>query len=111
MEINLISEKRTIVAKIDTDLDHHSAVLIRRAVDSKIKSSNAVNVIFDFSLVDFMDSSGIGMLMGRYKITNILGGKTIIFGIKKPVRRIIDMSGIDKIIFISESYDDAIRLI
>lgn len=111
MEINLISEKRTIVAKIDTDLDHHSAVLIRKAVDSKIKSSNAVNVIFDFSQVDFMDSSGIGMLMGRYKITNILGGKTIIFGTKKPVRRIIDMSGIDKIIYISDNYDDAIRLI
>lgn len=111
MEINLISEKRTIVAKIDTDLDHHSAVLIRKAVDTKIKSSNAVNVIFDFSMVDFMDSSGIGMLMGRYKITNILGGKTIIFGTKKPVRRIIDMSGIDKIIYISDNYDDAIRLI
>ena len=111
MEINLISEKRTIVARIDTDLDHHSAVLIRKAVDSKIKSSNAVNVIFDFSQVDFMDSSGIGMLMGRYKITKILGGKTIIFGTKKPVKRIIDMSGIDKIIYISDNYDDAICLI
>lgn len=111
MEINLISEKRTIVAKIDTDLDHHSAVLIRRTIDSKIKSSNAVNVIFDFSQVDFMDSSGIGMLMGRYKITNILGGKVIIFGMKKQVRRIVDMSGIDKIITICKTYDDAIRLI
>lgn len=111
MEINLISEKRTIVAKIDTDLDHHSAVQIRRAVDSKIKSSNAVNVIFDFSQVDFMDSSGIGMLMGRYKITNILGGKIIIYGMKKQVRRIVDMSGIDKIIAICDSYDSALRLI
>lgn len=111
MEINLISEKRTIVAKIDTDLDHHSAVQIRRAIDSKIKSSNAVNVIFNFSQVDFMDSSGIGMLMGRYKITNILGGKVIIFGMKKQVRRIVDMSGIDKIITICKTYDDAIRLI
>ena len=110
MEMNLISDKRTIVAKIDTDLDHHSAVQIRRAVDSKIKSSNAVNVIFDFSHVDFMDSSGIGMLMGRYKITNILGGKVIIYGMKKQVRRIVDMSGIDKIIAICESLDDALRL-
>ena len=58
-----------------------------------------------------MDSSGIGMLMGRYKITNILGGKVIIFGMKKQVRRIVDMSGIDKIITICKTYDDAIRLI
>ncbi len=111
MEINLISEKRTIIVKIQTDLDHHTAAEIRRNVDTKIKSSNAINVIFDFGLVDFMDSSGIGMLMGRYKITNILGGKVIIFGAKKEVMRIIDMSGIDKIISVCASLEEAIGLI
>lgn len=111
MQVTLISEKRAVVAKIDSDLDHHSAVRVRNAVDTKIRSSNAVNVIFDFGAVDFMDSSGIGMLMGRYKITGILGGKTVIFGVKKQVRRIIDMSGIDKLITVCEKYDDALRCI
>ena len=58
-----------------------------------------------------MDSSGIGMLMGRYKITNILGGKVIIFGVGKQVMRIIDMAGISKIINICDSYDDALGLV
>lgn len=111
MEITLLSERRTLVVKIQSDLDHHLAVQIRRAVDAKIKSSNAINIIFDFGMVDFMDSSGIGMLMGRYKMTNILGGKVIIFGVKKHIRRIIDMSGIDKIINICDSYENSLKLI
>ena len=111
MEINLLSEKRTVVVKIQTDLDHHSANLIRKAVDAKIKGTNAINIIFDFGAVDFMDSSGIGMLMGRYKITNILGGKLVVFGVGKQVRRIIDMAGIDKVINICDSYDSALGLV
>lgn len=111
MDIKLISEKRTIVVKIETDLDHHTAIQIRRAVDTKIKSSNAINVIFDFCGVEFMDSSGIGMLMGRYKIANILGGKVLVFGMKKQIKRIIDMSGIDKVIVVCESLEEALRRI
>lgn len=111
MDISLISEKRTIVVKIQADLDHHLASQIRKSVDAKVKGSNAVNIVFDFSEVDFMDSSGIGMLMGRYKITNILGGRVIIFGLKKQVKRIIDMAGIDKIINICDTYDTAINLV
>ena len=111
MEITLLSERRTLVVKIQSDLEHHLAVQIRRTVDAKIKSSNAINIIFDFGMVDFMDSSGIGMLMGRYKMTNILGGKVVVYGVKKQVRRIIDMSGIDKIINICDSYENALKLI
>ena len=80
-------------------------------INQLIEKYQIKSVIFDFERTNFMDSSGIGMLMGRYKITNILGGKVIIYGIKKQVRRIIDMSGIDKIITICEHYEDALRLI
>lgn len=111
MEITLLSERRTLVVKIQSDLDHHLAVQIKRAVDAKIKSSNALNIIFDFGMVDFMDSSGIGMLMGRYKMTNILGGKVIVFGVKKHIKRIIDMSGIDRIINICDNYENSLKLI
>ena len=110
MEITLLSEKKTVVVKIQSELDHHLAVQIRRTVDAKIKSSNAINIIFDFSLVEFMDSSGIGMLMGRYKMTNILGGRVVV-GMKKHIKRIIDMSGIDKIISICDSYEESLKLI
>lgn len=111
MQINLIGQKRTVIAKIPPELDHHFALEIRKSIDAKIKSSNAVNIIFDFSDVDFMDSSGIGLIMGRYKITNILGGKLILCGAKSHILRIIEMSGINKLIKICNSPDEAIRLI
>lgn len=111
MDLKLIGDKKTIMVKINAELDHHAATEIRKAVDSKIKSSNAVNVIFDFSKVDFMDSSGIGVIMGRYKLTGILGGKVLIFGVKKNVKRIIEMSGIDKLIKVCATAEEALRSI
>lgn len=108
MEIKLLGDKRAILVNIKTDLDHHSAAEIRKNADAKIKSTNAVNVIFDFSQVDFMDSSGIGVIMGRYKMTKILGGQVVIFGVKKQIMRIIQMSGIDKLIGICSTFDEAV---
>lgn len=109
MDLKLLGERKSVIVKVNTELDHHAAAEIRRAVDAKIKSSNAVNVIFDFSKVDFMDSSGIGVIMGRYKLTGILGGKVVIFGARKNVKRIIEMSGIDKLITICGSADEALK--
>lgn len=111
MEIKLIGDKRCIVVKIKADLDHHAACEIRKSVDAKIKSTNAINVIFDFSKVDFMDSSGIGVIMGRYKMTKILGGKVVVYGVKKQVQRIIEMSGIDRLVTVCQSYDEAIKAV
>lgn len=109
MDLNLIGDKKTIIVKINAELDHHSATEIRKAVDSRLKNSNAVNVIFDFSRVNFMDSSGIGVIMGRYKLCRILGGKVIIFGLKKNVKRIIEMSGIDALIKICQTSEEALK--
>lgn len=111
MDLKLIGERKSIIVKVNTELDHHAAAEIRRAVDNKIKSSNAVNVIFDFSKVNFMDSSGIGVIMGRYKLTGILGGKVVIFGAGKNVKRIIEMSGIDKLITICKDADEALQAV
>ena len=92
-------------------MDHHVALKIKEEADIKMLSSNAVNVIFDLSKMTFMDSSGIGVIMGRYKKARTLGGKTVAYGINADTLRIIKMSGMDKIIKITSSYDKAIRLI
>ena len=111
MEIRLIGDKHTLLVNIDSELDHHAAGKIREAVDRKIKSTNAVNIIFDFSKVTFMDSSGIGVIMGRYKVSKMLGGRVIIFGAKKQTRRIIDMSGIDRLVKVCDKLCEALELV
>ena len=98
MDLKLIGDKKTIMVKINAELDHHAATEIRKAVDSKIKSSNAVNVIFDFSKVDFMDSSGIGVIMGRYKLIKSLGGEITVTNINQSIDRIFTISGLYKLV-------------
>lgn len=111
MEVKLLGDKRAILVKIDGELDHHIANIIREAVDSKIRCTNAVNVIFDFSNVGFMDSSGIGVIMGRYKTVKTLGGSVVIFGQNAQIKRIVEMSGIDRIVKTADKLEQALKLI
>jgi stage II sporulation protein AA (anti-sigma F factor antagonist) len=111
MEVKLLGEKRAVMVKIDGELDHHIANTLRETVDSKIRCSNAVNVIFDFSNVGFMDSSGIGVIMGRYKTVKTLGGSVIIFGQNSQIKRIVEMSGIDRIVRVADTLDEALKMI
>ena len=97
MEIELTGEKKLITVRIDGELDHHSAADIRARIDRELKRTGAVNVAFDFSNVEFMDSSGIGVIMGRYKIVKSLGGRVVIFGMSKEIERIVRMAGVQKI--------------
>ncbi len=88
---------KQLVFKIDEDIDECCAQKIRRRLDNEIERYMPKETIFDFSNVTFMDSAGIGLLIGRYKLINMLGGKVKIANINTPVRKIFEMSGILKI--------------
>lgn len=109
MELFLWGKYRTLVAKICGDLDHHAAKSVKENVDRELLKSGAINVAFDFGNVTFMDSSGIGVIMGRCKITKSLGGRVIIYGASDEVKRIITMSGIDKIVILSDDMEQGIK--
>lgn len=80
---------------VPEELDHHSAEKIRRASDAMMQSS-------DFRETVFMDSAGIGMIMGRYKLMQALGGHVTAVHVSKRVRKILVLSGIYKIVGICE---------
>ncbi len=111
MEVRLIGEKKALLVKVTGELDHHMAEKIKTAVDEKLRCTNAVNVIFDFSGLEFMDSSGIGVIMGRYKKVRTLGGRVIAICVNAGILRIMEMSGMDKIIKLTPSLEKAIRLL
>lgn len=110
MEVRLLGERRALLVPLCGELDHHSAAKIKEEADRMLRSTNAVNIIFDFTGLTFMDSSGIGMLMGRYKKVRTLGGKVVAFGVNAQILRIMEMSGIDKIIKLTPDFDRALRL-
>ncbi len=109
MQVRLSSKGTTLIVGIIGELDHHSAEYIRQKVDSEIIKSSIKNVIFDMSKVAFMDSSGIGVIMGRYKNVQKLNGKTVLAGISDQVKRIFDMGGLLKIIPAYNNIDDALK--
>lgn len=111
MEVKLIGEKRALLVTVSGELDHHTAAAVKEKADNKMRSSNAVNIIFDFSGLTFMDSSGIGMIMGRYKKVRSLGGRVVACGINAQILRIMEMSGIDKIIKLTPNLEKALRVL
>ena len=88
----------TLMIRIHADLDHHYALQIREKADRLIEQEGIKNIIFDFTRVEFMDSSGIDMIMGRYKKVIFSGGKVGVMGVGKHVDRIFKYSGLYKIV-------------
>ncbi|MDK2822577.1 MAG: hypothetical protein PWQ67_2532 [Clostridia bacterium] len=88
----------SLIVKIFGELDLVVAKEFRETVDKLLMDRPVRNLIIDLSQVEFIDSSGLGALLGRYKIMQQKGGKISIFGIKPSVYRILDLSGIMKII-------------
>lgn len=89
---------QTMIIHLGEDLDHHNAVYIREMADNFLEKYQIERIVFDFSGVEFMDSSGIGVIMGRYKQMSYVGGSVYVYGIGKNVDRIFQMSGLYKLV-------------
>ena len=87
---------------VPAELDHHNAEKIKKGADRLIQSSNIRRVFFDFRRTQFMDSSGIGMIMGRYKNIRFMGGTVIAVHASERIQRILTLSGVYKVIDIYE---------
>lgn len=98
-----------LIIRLNKELDHHNAVTLREKSDRLIEKGNIKNIIFDFEESAFMDSSGIGVIMGRYKKVIFTGGKVAVTNVGSGVDRIFRLSGLYKIIGKYESIKDAIK--
>ena len=98
MESEYQKEDKRLIFKMNEDIDECVAQKIRRKLDNEIERYIPKEVIFDFNNVSFMDSAGIGLIIGRYKLANMLGGKVEVANMTTPVRKIFEMSGILRII-------------
>ena len=84
--------------EITEEIDHHTTEKVRRLMDNEITRFMPRKIVFDFSKVSFMDSAGIGLLIGRYKLIKLLGGTAEIINTNKSIAKVLEMSGILKII-------------
>ncbi len=96
------------IIELTGDIDHYTSEKIRR--DIYMNTGRYVNkMIIDLSGVEFMDSSGIGMILGRYREIKERGGKIALTGIKGNMERIFNMSGLYKIIGRYDTVNDALK--
>ena len=98
MESTFYLQDKLLVLKITEEIDDYSVQKIRRRADYEIERYMPRKVIFDFDRVTFMDSAGIGMIIGRYKEISMLGGSLQLANMSDSVRKIFQMSGDLKII-------------
>ncbi len=97
MPVTFQKQRRKLIAEIRGELDHHAAEPIRREIDRRMRQDKPSVLRLDFHGVTFMDSSGVGLVMGRYRLLRSWGGKLELTGMSGTVRRIMQLSGIENI--------------
>ena len=95
-------EERTVTLMITGELDHHTLRDISRELGQIIDIYLPKRLVFDMSAVRFMDSSGIGIIMGRYRKIACFGGQIYAIHADRQIRRIIGISGLKKVLHIIE---------
>lgn len=101
--------QRCLIIRLNGELDHHNAVRIREKADKLIDRKNIKHIIFDFTATSFMDSAGIGVIMGRYRKVIFIGGKIAVAGVNMAVDRILKISGLYKIIEKFDNVESALK--
>ena len=98
MDSGMKVENRSLRIRVPAELDHHSAAQICAQADVLVRTQDIREIVFDFSRTVFCDSSGVGMLMGRYKMMQALGGTVKAVRVQGRVERILMLSGVMKVI-------------
>ncbi len=102
MAVKLSISQDEIFAHLLGDIDHHTAKEMREEIDAAIHRIQAKSLTLDFSGVEFMDSSGIGLVMGRYKLINSYGGSLNIINASERIKKMMYMAGMDKLAIIND---------
>lgn len=102
MGISIVSKGREMTAILEGDIDHHTAKNIREEIDMSVDKKDPSILKLDFKGVQFMDSSGIGLIMGRYKNMHLKGGNLKVINMPNHIDRVVRLSGLGALGVIEE---------
>lgn len=97
MSARIEYRQNEISVYLDGEIDHHSASIIRTSVDDAILGRRPETLILDFGRVTFMDSSGIGFVMGRYKLMKNIGGRIIVKNLSPSAYKVMKLAGMERL--------------
>lgn len=87
-----------VTISVSGEIDHHNAAVLRLEADEVIQSRLAPNVRLDFNDVTFMDSSGIGFVLGRYRIVDSYGGNIEVVNLSERLYSMMKLAGLEKLV-------------
>ncbi len=97
MSVRIDTTGEVVTAYLGGELDHHTAREMREAVDSAVELNMPSLLVLDFSDVTFMDSSGIGLVMGRYRLLSKNGAELHISGTSPQIYKVMKLAGIERL--------------
>lgn len=103
LQIEFEHHKKALIVRLKGELDHHTAEQVKARMEEAIVSGACHNIILSLKQLSFMDSSGIGVILGRYKQLTAVGGRLVVCDMNQAVERLFQMSGLFKILTIEEN--------
>lgn len=92
--LNTKYENDILTVHLNGEIDHNRATTLRTSIDGQVNALRPKTLELDFSKVSFMDSSGIGLIMGRYRTMGLIGGNLEVINVPNNIGRVISLSGI-----------------
>ncbi len=108
LKIDMKHSHNVLVVRLIGELDHHTAEKVREQIEKELAKDIYYHLVLNLKQLDFMDSSGLGMILGRYKKVSQLGGKMVICSVQPSIYRLMEMSGLFKILPMFEDEQDAV---
>lgn len=99
---------QVLIIHLPKELDHHNCRNLKYETDLLLSENYVNKVVFDFSRTEFMDSSGIGILLNRYKQMTGSGGRVTLYGVNAQVGRVLSIGGVSKLMGMFDSREAAI---
>ncbi|MFC5467834.1 anti-sigma F factor antagonist [Cohnella suwonensis] len=106
LQVELEQQRNVLIVRLRGELDHHTADVVRFKMEDAILRGRCDHVVLSLRDLHFMDSSGLGVILGRYKLVKSRGGKMVVCDVQTGVRRLFELSGLFKIL----SFYDTERL-
>lgn len=108
LHIELEHSGKVLIVRLGGELDHHTADAVKTRMEDAISKGNVSHVVVNMKELKFMDSSGLGVILGRYKQVNGKGGKMVLCEVNPSVHRLFEMSGLFKILTVKENEKQAV---
>ena len=106
MGVRLLFREETLTARILGEIDHHTARTVREEIDSAVQKVKPRRLCLDFSEVPFMDSSGVGLILGRYRLMQMWHGQVVLSNLLPQVEKLVELSGLTRLVTIERGETD-----